>query len=84
MAGPRRQDDVVNYFPVAKRRKKLFGSHSGRFGVSAINEADPASTITHNLRTAIVDRRGRLVKIHSGNEWTMDGVLADLRDAAGR
>ena len=57
---------------------------TSRFGVSAVNERDPASTISHNLRTAIVDRRGRLVKIHSGNEWTVDGVLADLRDAAGR
>jgi protein SCO1 len=57
---------------------------TSRFGVSAVTESDPASTITHNLRTAIVDRRGRLVKIHSGNEWTVDGILADLRDAAGR
>jgi protein SCO1/2 len=57
---------------------------TSRFGVSTIAESDAAATITHNLRTAIVDRRGRLVKIHSGNEWTVDEVLADLRDAAGR
>ena len=57
---------------------------TSRFGVSAVDEKDPAATITHNLRTAIVDRRGRLVKIHSGNDWTVDGVIADLRDAAGR
>jgi protein SCO1/2 len=57
---------------------------TSRFGVSAMNDTDPAATITHNLRTAIVDRRGRLVKIHSGNEWTVDEVLADLRHAAGR
>jgi len=57
---------------------------TSRFGVSAVNDADPAATITHNLRTAIVDRRGRLVKIHSGNEWSVDEVLADIRHAAGR
>jgi len=57
---------------------------TSRFGVSTVNEKDPAATIAHNLRTAIVDSRGRLVKIHSGNDWTVDGVLADLRDAASR
>jgi protein SCO1/2 len=38
-------------------------------------------TITHNLRTAIVDMQGRLVKVYSGNDWTVDDVLADLRRA---
>jgi protein SCO1 len=57
---------------------------TSRFGVSAIDEADAAQTITHNLRTAIVDPKGRLVKIYSGNEWTVDALLADLREADGR
>ena len=55
---------------------------TSRFGVSAIAGAD-AAAITHNLRTAIVDRQGRLVTIHSGNEWAVDGLLADLRKASG-
>lgn len=54
---------------------------TSRFGVSTIDEQDTAQTITHNLRTAIVDRRGRLVKIYSGNEWTVDAILADLQRA---
>jgi protein SCO1/2 len=55
---------------------------TSRFGVSLIREdaANPRS-LTHNLRTAIVDSRGRLVKVYSGNEWTADAVLADLRRA---
>lgn len=56
---------------------------TSRFGVSAITGADAARTITHNLRTAVVDHRGRLVTIHSGNEWTADALLADLRKARG-
>jgi hypothetical protein len=40
--------------------------------------------LTHNLRTAVIDRQGRLVKIHSGNEWTVETLLADLREASGR
>ena len=57
---------------------------ASRFGVSTIDERDAAQTITHNLRTAIVDPRGRLVKIYSGNDWRVADVLADLREANGR
>jgi protein SCO1/2 len=57
---------------------------TSRFGVSTILEKDPADTITHNLRTAVVDTQGKLVKIYSGNDWTVDALLADLRDAAAR
>ena len=39
--------------------------------------------ITHNLRTAIVDRRrATLVKAYTGNEWTPEQVLADLKRVA--
>jgi protein SCO1/2 len=56
---------------------------TSRFGVSAIEGTDAAQTITHNLRTAVVDRQGRLMTIHSGNEWTVEELLADLRKASG-
>ena len=56
---------------------------TSRFGVSPIMGTDAGQTITHNLRTAVVDRRGRLVTIHSGNEWTVAALLADLRKASG-
>lgn len=65
----------------------LTGTHAAvdrvtsRFGVSTINETDAAQTISHNLRTAVVGPDGRLIKIYSGNEWTVDALLADLRDA---
>jgi protein SCO1/2 len=54
---------------------------TSRFGLSTIDEKDSARTITHNLRTAIVDPKGRLVKVYTGNEWTVDAVLDDLRRA---
>ncbi|HTM25448.1 MAG TPA: SCO family protein [Vicinamibacterales bacterium] len=60
------------------------GHVTSRFGVSTIFEKDAPQTITHNLRTAIVDRHGRLVTIYSGNDWTPDALLKDLRDAYGR
>jgi len=57
---------------------------TSRFGVSVIEEHDAPESITHNLRTAVIDPKGRLVKIYNGNEWTVDALLADLRDARGR
>jgi protein SCO1/2 len=53
---------------------------TSRFGVSTIDEKE-TSTIAHNLRTAVIDPQGRLVKIYSGNEWTTDALLADLKEA---
>jgi protein SCO1 len=52
---------------------------TSRFGVSTIQETDAAGTITHNLRTAIVDPEGRLVKVYTGNDWSPDALLNDLR-----
>lgn len=54
---------------------------TSRFGVSAMTEKDDAQSITHNMRTAIVDARGRLVKVHSGSDWTVETLLDDLRRA---
>lgn len=51
------------------------------FGVSVIREPN-ATEITHNLRTAIIDAKGTLVKIYSGNEWTPEQLLADLATVA--
>ena len=52
---------------------------TSRFGVSAIPDKESPGTITHNLRTAIVDTDGRLVTIYTGNEWTPEALLNDLR-----
>jgi protein SCO1/2 len=44
-------------------------------------EKDPAggAAITHNLRTAVIDPDGRLVKVHSSNDWTPSDLVADLK-----
>lgn len=56
---------------------------TSRFGVSAIEGSDDSQMFTHNLRTSVIDRRGRLVKVYSGNEWTVASLLNDLRAASG-
>jgi len=47
--------------------------------VSISRSLDDPLNITHNLRTAIIDADGRLVKVYTGNEWSPDQILADLK-----
>jgi protein SCO1/2 len=53
-----------------------------RFGVSIARDLKDPINITHNLRTALVDSKGTLVKTYTGNEWSPDQVLADLKAVA--
>jgi protein SCO1/2 len=55
---------------------------AARFGVSIARAMNDPRDITHNLRTAIIDAGGRLVNVYSGNEWTPEQVLTDLRALA--
>jgi protein SCO1 len=50
------------------------------FGLTYIPEE---GMFTHNLRTAILDDKGRLVKVLVGNEWKPDEVLNGIRKLAG-
>jgi protein SCO1/2 len=69
-------DGVTWRFVTAPREAvEAFGS---RLGLVVMREDQDPASITHNLRTAIVDARGRLVKLYSGSEWQPDEVLADL------
>jgi protein SCO1/2 len=52
---------------------------ASRFGVSVARAQNDQRDITHNLRTAIVDADGKLVKVYIGNEWTPDQALADVK-----
>jgi protein SCO1 len=52
-----------------------FGS---QLGVYVEHNPKNAVDITHNLRTAVIDPNGRLVKVHTGNSWTPSELVADL------
>jgi len=52
---------------------------AARFGVSISRAMNDARDITHNLRTAIIDADGRIVKAYTGNDWSPEQVLADLK-----
>ena len=53
-----------------------------RFGLNVARAEADQRDITHNLRTVIVDADGKLVKVFTGNEWTPEQVLADLKPVA--
>ena len=56
---------------------------AARMGVGVLRpDGDPM--ITHNLRTVLVGADGKIVRIYSGNEWTVDTAVTDLRAAAAR
>ncbi len=39
---------------------------------------DETGGITHNLRTVVVDARGRIQKIIAENKWTSDELVAEM------
>ena len=49
------------------------------FGVNVIREKD--GTITHNLRTAVIDPQGRIIAIHDRNDWTAAALADELTTA---
>ncbi len=50
------------------------------FGLS-YNQKD--GQIVHGLRTVLIGKNGRVVKVYSGNDWKPDDVAADFVAAAG-
>ena len=55
---------------------------ASRLGMAIARAPTDPTNITHNLRTAIVDADGKLIKVYTGNEWRPDQVVADLKAVA--
>jgi protein SCO1 len=55
---------------------------AGTFGVSVVRNPNDDRDITHNLRTAIIGPDGVLKKLYTGNEWTPEDILMDLKPVA--
>lgn len=45
--------------------------------------ANDEGLIAHNLRTVLIDREGKLVRVINGNEWTPGELAAGIRRLAG-
>ena len=61
---------------------KAVDDFAGKFGVYVVRNPNDERDITHNLRTAIIGPDGTVKKIYTGNEWTPDDILMDLKPAA--
>ena len=61
---------------------KAIDDFAGRFGVSVVRNPNDQRDITHNLRTAVIGPDGVVKKIYTGNEWTPDDILMDLKPVA--
>ena len=54
---------------------------ASRFGVSIIRQDQTGQEILHSLRTAVIDPKGRLVRVFEGNDWTPPVLIDSLRTA---
>jgi len=55
---------------------------AGKFGVFVVRNPNDERDITHNLRTAVIGPDGVVKKIYTGNEWTPEDILMDLKPVA--
>jgi protein SCO1/2 len=69
---------VWSYVTAPRDEVDRFAAH---FGMSIVRGTTPGD-ITHTLRTAVIDREGRLAALHTGNEWRPVDLLRDIRHAA--
>jgi protein SCO1 len=69
------------HWDFAVPEKAVLSDMAKYFDVGLTNEAD--GTITHTLSTTLIGPDGRVVKFYSGNEWTVDEVLGDVRQVVG-
>jgi len=48
------------------------------FGLVVLRDDGTPGNITHNLRSAVLDPEGRLVKVYTGSDWTPEQIRDDL------
>jgi protein SCO1 len=81
-AHARKVDADPDIWRFATAERKVVDRLAATFGVNVIRERD--GTITHTLRTAVLDPDGRIVRIHDSNRWTPAQILDDLTRAVTR
>lgn len=77
-AGTLGADPAMWRFVTAPR--EVVDRFAAAFGVNVIRERD--RTITHNLRSAVLDPQGRVVTIHDASGWTAEDMVNDLGRAS--
>ncbi len=57
-------------------------SIAGFFGLRYETDPNNKTLINHSLRTAVISPEGKVTKIFSGNDWTANDLLAELKAAS--
>ncbi|MCK7478782.1 MAG: hypothetical protein M0C28_16450 [Candidatus Moduliflexus flocculans] len=70
-------DPALWHFVTAPR--DLVDEFGAKLGLSVLREGADGSNITHNLRTALLDRDGTLARTYNGKDWVPDEVIRDLQ-----
>lgn len=68
-----------NVWRFATAPEDIVDRFAATFGVNVIRERD--GTITHNLRTAVIDPSGRVVALHDDHGWTVAQLVDELTRA---
>jgi protein SCO1/2 len=68
------------HWELASGTEKDIRTLGGELGLDYVEES---RSFTHNLRTAVIDPEGRLVRVFRGNDWTAQELVDELRAAAG-
>jgi len=63
-------------------KEQAVDDFAGKFGVFVVRNPNDQRDITHNLRTAVIGPDGVVKKIYTGNEWTPEDILMDLKPVA--
>jgi protein SCO1/2 len=49
----------------------------------ALDYVEENRSFTHNLRTVVLDREGRLRRVFRGSDWTPEELVAEMKAVAG-
>jgi len=74
--------EAFSHFSFGVPDKQALDKMAQWFDVGLTHEAD--STITHTLSTTLIGADGKVIRFYSGNDWTVDQVLSDLKLSAAK
>lgn len=74
--------DAFAHWDFAVPQKAVLDEMAKYFDVGLTNESD--GTITHTLSTTLIGPDGKVVQFYPGNDWTVEQVLGDVKQAAAK
>jgi protein SCO1 len=73
--------DAFHHWEFAVPEKPVLTKMAQYFDVGITRSAD--NSITHTLSTTLIGADGKVVRFYPGNDWTVNQVVADVKQTAG-